>query len=184
VFDEFDCAASAGVVEHAQCLEQRRAQKLAEEQELLLRAAAFVAKPLPPTTYEPGFVPHPSERPPLVPLVDNVVVAGNERAKQRKVYNDVQKRRVESDAKKREDLVKQREQEADAAYEEQMGVPIEEGGLRFVALPLPGHVMKGPDFVPTPSSAELTVPETPMVLRHQKQGSGLMGGGAARVVSN
>lgn len=205
-FEEFDCVAGAGVEQHEQSLATKRAHKLAEEEDLLARAAAFVAKPLPPTTFEPGFVPHPSERPPLVPLVENVLAAGSQRAEQRKQYDELQKRRLAGEARQREELVKKREAQAEAEYQEQLDVPIDEGGMRFVPRPMPEHIMNGPDFVPGPSTAELTVPVTPTVLRHsgmfakkqqqspakqqqnspakQKRGGGLMGTGPLRVAAN
>lgn len=107
---------------------QQQQQKLEEEARLLQQARAFVAKPLPASTYAPSFVAQPSDRPPLQCL-DNVL-AGEARAKERKAYNEAQRQRVESEAKAREALVAQREAEAEAQYLSRYDVPIEEGGLR------------------------------------------------------
>lgn len=108
--------------------QQQKTRMLEEENRLMEEARKFVAKPLPGSTYAPSFVAQPSERPPLM-CVDNVL-ASELRAKERRSFDEAQKKRIEEQARQREELVQQRENEAEAEYQQRMDTPIEEGGLR------------------------------------------------------
>lgn len=158
----------------------RHAKLALEAQQLADQHNSFHARPLPPTTFgAPGFVPHPSERPPLAPLHDNRLAAGDQRSEARKAFDAATKKRLAAENAAREALVAAREADAEQQYQARMAQPIEAGGLLFVAKPIPHAVYDGPDLVPGPSSAELTVPVTPTVLKRQTRSS--MIGGAMRV---
>ena len=170
----------AGDAQHAARMAARTRQLAEEKRQLEEAASSFHAKPLPPSTFGgPSFVPKPSDRPPLMPLENKL--PGDARSKDRKAFDTAQKARVEAEAAQREALVAAREAEAEAEYEKLMETPVAEGGLRFVARPVPAQTFDGPDFVPEPSAAELTMPVTPLVLKRASARTSGMAGGAQRI---
>jgi hypothetical protein len=177
---EFDRFELPGDAQHKAAMALRAAKLALEKQQLADAHNGFHALPLPPTTFGgPSFVPQPSDRPPLAPLHDNVVVAGDKRSEARKAFDAATKKRLAAENAAREALVAAREAEAEEQYQALMAKPIEAGGLMFVAKDVHHAVYDGPDLVPGPSSAELTVPVTPTVLKRQTRSS--MVGGAMRV---
>jgi len=160
--------------------------RVAPDSEENSRAEAFHAKPLPNTTYAPGFVPKPAARPPLQPCENTPGRAGEARAAERKAWEAANRERLAAEAKAREELVAAREADFEAQLQHKLQTPLKDGGLKFVARPVP-DTAEGPDFVPRPSSAPLTEPKSPNVLkrttRSSTQGLGGLGGGAQRIVA-
>jgi hypothetical protein len=152
-------------------------QEIQEEQQLLEKARSFIARKLPESTFKPTFVPTPSNRPPLT-SVENVCVNTEHRLQERKSFDAAQKERLAQQEVMRIKMVQEREAEAEAEYKRRLETPIEEGGLKFVARRVPRTTTDGPDFVPEPSTAELTAPVSPFVLRRPSTG---LKSGAQRV---
>jgi len=181
---EFDDFELPGDAQHKAAMAQRAAKLALEKKHLETQHNSFHALPLPPTTFgDPDFIPHPSERPPLAPLQDNLLAAGDKRSEARKAFDAATKKRLAAENAAREALVASREANEEEEYQALYSKPIERGGLKFVAKPVPNAVYEGPDLLPGPSTSELTVPVTPTVLKRQTRSSTV--GGAMRVeVSN
>jgi hypothetical protein len=171
-FEEFEISSSHRT---------RRQEDIDEENELLEKANQFIARKLPESTFKPSFVPTPSSRPPLT-VMDNILEAGNNRTKERKEYDKIQKQRVMDEEAMRIKMVQEREEQAEADYKRRMQIPIEEGGLKFVARRVSKKVLDTPDLVVEPSHTELTAPVTPVVLKRATRSSTV--GGAVRVPVN
>lgn len=136
-----------------------------EEQQLLEKARKFIARKMPESTFKPSFVTTPSDRPPLMSVENVPCKSGEARVQDRKLYDAAQKERLAHQEALRIKMVQDRELEAEKEYKRRMEIPIEEGGLKFVARRVPRTTIDGPDFVPEPSTAELTAPVSPFVLR-------------------
>ena len=152
-FEEFHLA-SVKRHEDAQSTWQREMDQLKEEERQ--QAQGPRARPLPASTYHPGFEVKPSEREPLFPMTMNL--STSIRAAERKAYEA--ERQVREVAERAEQAALQEEQQRAAArnIRRERMTPVEQGGTHFVAKPIlhSSHPRR-----PVPSVRKLTVPISP-----------------------
>ena len=149
-FKEFKLAGAAQHAKATAQFENKVQTELAEER----RLSEVHARPVPSSTYRSFEVKHP-DRSPL--KVQDPNLKSSTRAMMRKCFDEQNKERVTALAAEKKAQIEERLKEEQAKLQRLRRTSIEDGGLQFVAK----APLKCAAFMPVPSDAALTVPQTP-----------------------